>query len=331
MTNTPAGSRSRGSAARNTHVSNSPLSSGAITNQRCRTPRPPRRTRTGPCWPYTASATSAASISRSAKCSRLAAVNTSVQCTPAPGIPKWYATRGSPVKAHSSIGATWRGSDFLGHHRGVPVVRQRVAYRSRVTGACGRFPSGRYSVALREHSRTDDGQRDGGAADRPRRAVAAAASPDDPAPLSRSGHTRAESKGTAYRDYLAILMAEEVAHRAHPHSALYPPGALLDSALGPEFVTAGHSLVSSGRPARARRTWLSPSPPAPFKTASTPSSPPRRRSSAISRSPPPRPTPPRAENLHASPRKSVSRSVWRLRQAFSALSRSVRMLESRCR
>ena len=51
MTKAPTVSRSRENAARKTHVSSSPLSSRAITNQRCRSPRPAPRTRAGPCWP----------------------------------------------------------------------------------------------------------------------------------------------------------------------------------------------------------------------------------------------------------------------------------------
>ena len=97
-TNAPSESRSRGRAARNTHVRSSPLSSGATTNQRSRPPRPPRRTRAGPFHPYTAPVTSAASTLRSARCSRLAAVKTSVQCALAPRIPQWYATLHCAVK-----------------------------------------------------------------------------------------------------------------------------------------------------------------------------------------------------------------------------------------
>src|SRR6266511_3209769 len=74
MTTPPCVMRFRGDATRSTHVRSSPVSIGAITNQRCRTPRPVRRTRAGPCRPYTASTTSAASMFRSARCSRLAAV-----------------------------------------------------------------------------------------------------------------------------------------------------------------------------------------------------------------------------------------------------------------
>jgi DNA replication protein DnaC len=81
----------------------------------------------------------------------------------------------------------------------------------------------------------------------------------------------------AYRDYLAILMAEEVAHRAQTRiqrcvrRARFPflktideydftfqsavRLSLLGSALGPEFVTAGHSLVLSG-PSGTGKTHL---------------------------------------------------------------------------
>jgi DNA replication protein DnaC len=80
--------------------------------------------------------------------------------------------------------------------------------------------------------------------------------------------TRAEQDGLAYREYLAILMAEEVAHRAQTRiqrcvrRARFPflktideydftfqsavRLSLLGTALSPEFVTAGHSLVFSG-------------------------------------------------------------------------------------
>ena len=89
--------------------------------------------------------------------------------------------------------------------------------------------------------------------------------------------TRAETEAMAYRDYLAILMAEEVAHRAQTRiqrcvrRAHFPflktideydftfqstvRLALLGSALGPEFVTGGHSLVVSG-PSGTGKTHL---------------------------------------------------------------------------
>jgi DNA replication protein DnaC len=89
--------------------------------------------------------------------------------------------------------------------------------------------------------------------------------------------TRAESDDMAYRDYLAVLMAEEVAHRAQTRiqrcvrRARFPflktideydftfqsavRLSLLGSALGPEFVTGGHSLVLSG-PSGTGKTHL---------------------------------------------------------------------------
>ena len=89
--------------------------------------------------------------------------------------------------------------------------------------------------------------------------------------------TRAESEDMAYRDYLAVLMAEEVAHRAQTRiqrcvrRARFPflktideydftfqsavRLSLLGSALGPEFVTGGHSLVLSG-PSGTGKTHL---------------------------------------------------------------------------
>jgi DNA replication protein DnaC len=89
--------------------------------------------------------------------------------------------------------------------------------------------------------------------------------------------TRAETEAMAYRDYLAVLMAEEVAHRAQTRiqrgvrRAHFPflktideydftfqsavRLSLLGSALGPEFVTGGHSLVFSG-PSGTGKTHL---------------------------------------------------------------------------
>jgi len=116
---------------------------------------------------------------------------------------------------------------------------------------------------------------------------------------------RAEGESLAYREFLAVLMAEEVAHRAQTriqrcvHRAHFPflktvdefdftfqSGvrlSLLGSALSADFITQGQSLTSAGPAARGRRTWRSPSPTARSRTASTLSSPPRRRSSKISR------------------------------------------------
>jgi len=81
---------------------------------------------------------------------------------------------------------------------------------------------------------------------------------------------RAEPEGLSYRDYLALLMAEEVAHRAQTRiqrcvrRARFPflktideydftfqtavRLSLLGSFLGPELVTQGHCLVVSGAP-----------------------------------------------------------------------------------
>jgi DNA replication protein DnaC len=88
---------------------------------------------------------------------------------------------------------------------------------------------------------------------------------------------RAEGDGMAYRDSLAVLMAEEVAHRAQTRiqrctrRARFPflktideydftfqsavRLSLLGSALGPEFVTQGHSLIFSG-PSGTGKTHL---------------------------------------------------------------------------
>jgi DNA replication protein DnaC len=88
---------------------------------------------------------------------------------------------------------------------------------------------------------------------------------------------RAEAENMAYRDFLAVLMAEEVAHRAQTriqrcvHRARFPflktideydftfqsavRLSLLGSALGPEFITQGHSLVLSG-PSGTGKTHL---------------------------------------------------------------------------
>ena len=110
---------------------------------------------------------------------------------------------------------------------------------------------------------------------------------------------RAEADGMAYREFLARLMAEEVAHRAQTriqrcvHRAHFPflktideydftfqsavRLSLLGSALGPEFITQRHPSSSADRAAPARRTWRSPSLTVPSRMASTRSSPRRRR------------------------------------------------------
>jgi len=81
---------------------------------------------------------------------------------------------------------------------------------------------------------------------------------------------RAEQDGLSHRDFLALLIAEEVAHRAQTriqrcvrrarvpflktideYDFTFQSGvrlALLGSALSPEFVTAGSSLIFSGPP-----------------------------------------------------------------------------------
>lgn len=88
---------------------------------------------------------------------------------------------------------------------------------------------------------------------------------------------RAEQEGLAYRDFLALLMAEEVAHRAQTRiqrsvrRAHFPflktideydftfqsavRLSLLGHALGPEFVTQGHCLLLSG-PSGTGKTHL---------------------------------------------------------------------------
>jgi DNA replication protein DnaC len=81
---------------------------------------------------------------------------------------------------------------------------------------------------------------------------------------------RAEAQGLSHRDYLAVLVAEEVAHRAQTRiqratrKARFPflrtieefdftfqtsvRLGLLGSVLGPEFVAEGRSLILAGRP-----------------------------------------------------------------------------------
>jgi DNA replication protein DnaC len=88
---------------------------------------------------------------------------------------------------------------------------------------------------------------------------------------------RAEPEGLSYRDFLAVLMAEEVAHRAQTRiqrcvrRAHFPflktieefdftfqssvRLALLGSVLGPELVTHGHCLIASG-PSGTGKTHL---------------------------------------------------------------------------
>ena len=82
--------------------------------------------------------------------------------------------------------------------------------------------------------------------------------------------SRAEAEGLSYRDYLALLVAEEIAHRAQTRvqratrKARFPflrtieefdftfqtsvRLSLLGSYLGPELVTEGRSLILAGKP-----------------------------------------------------------------------------------
>jgi DNA replication protein DnaC len=100
---------------------------------------------------------------------------------------------------------------------------------------------------------------------------------------------RAEAEDQSYRDFLATLIAEEVAHRAQTRiersvrKARFPflrtiedfdytfqtsvRLQLLGSYLGPELVSEGRSLILCGPPAPARPTSASPSPIAPSRTA----------------------------------------------------------------
>ena len=100
---------------------------------------------------------------------------------------------------------------------------------------------------------------------------------------------RAEADDQSYRDFLATLIAEEVAHRAQTRiersvrKARFPflrtiedfdftfqtsvRLQLLGSYLGPELVTEGRSLILCG-PSGTGKTHLgSPSPTAPYRTA----------------------------------------------------------------
>jgi hypothetical protein len=109
---------------------------------------------------------------------------------------------------------------------------------------------------------------------------------------------RAEKENWTYRDFLALLLAEEVAHRKQTRlqrctrSAHFPlcktidefdfslqttlRQSLLGSCLGPDFVTEGRSLILYARRAEGKRTWQSPSGIAPSRMASRLSAPRRR-------------------------------------------------------
>jgi DNA replication protein DnaC len=100
---------------------------------------------------------------------------------------------------------------------------------------------------------------------------------------------RAESDGLSYRDFLALLMAEEVAHRTQTRiqrcvrRAHFPflktideydftfqaavRLSLLGSFLGPEFVIQGACLVLSGVSGTGKTHLPSPSPTAPSRMA----------------------------------------------------------------
>ena len=92
---------------------------------------------------------------------------------------------------------------------------------------------------------------------------------------------RAEQERWSYRDFLALLTAEEIAHRQQTRLARLTRRAhfpflktiddfnftyqsslrlqMLGSALSPDFVTEGRSLILAGNPAAARPTWRLPS------------------------------------------------------------------------
>ena len=108
---------------------------------------------------------------------------------------------------------------------------------------------------------------------------------------------RAEAEGMSYRDFLEILVLEEIAHRAETRitrsirKAKFPflrtieefdftfqnsvRLQILGTLLGPELVSEGRCAILSGPPGRGktRRTWAWPSPTARSRTASRPASP----------------------------------------------------------
>jgi len=112
---------------------------------------------------------------------------------------------------------------------------------------------------------------------------------------------RAEVEGLSHRDYLAILVAEEVAHRAETRieratrKAQFPflrtieefdfklqtsvRLSLLGSYLGPELVSEGRSLILEVDPGGGKRTSPCRSPIVPSRTATMPTSRPRLSSS----------------------------------------------------
>lgn len=118
---------------------------------------------------------------------------------------------------------------------------------------------------------------------------------------------RAEREEWSYRDFLALLIAEEIAHRRQTRIARMVRRAhfpffktiddfnfsmqstvrlaLLGSALAADFVTEGRCLILGGNQGVGKRTSPSRSHTGPFRTASTPCLSPRRNSSTISPAP----------------------------------------------
>src|SRR5262249_54923496 len=122
---------------------------------------------------------------------------------------------------------------------------------------------------------------------------------------------RAEQEGLAYREFLALLVAEEVAHRAQSRiqrcvrRARFPFLKTIDEfdftfqsslrltalggLLGPELVTQGLGLIASGPPGTGKtHLAVAPSRIARSRTASRHASPRRRPSSTNSPSRPAR-------------------------------------------
>lgn len=115
---------------------------------------------------------------------------------------------------------------------------------------------------------------------------------------------RAERESWTYRDFLALLATEEIAHRQQTRLVRLTRRAhfpflktiddfnftyqsslrlhMLGSAIAPDFVTEGRSLILAANQDEARHTWRLRSRTARFRTASMPSLPPRPRSSTIS-------------------------------------------------
>jgi len=105
---------------------------------------------------------------------------------------------------------------------------------------------------------------------------------------------RAERETWTYRDFVTVLVTEEIAHRQQTrlarlsHRAHFPFLKTIDdfdftyqstvrlnvlgSALSPDFVTEGRSLILTGKPGRGKRTSPSRLRIAPSRMASMPSS-----------------------------------------------------------